>query len=70
MTSEDNHKNETQIPARFRILIYAVERGITQIAFMQAYSEILSNVEETESDTSPEMRQSMVECRVWTKFCM
>ncbi|KAM0153360.1 hypothetical protein ACHAQE_007690 [Botrytis cinerea] len=68
MTSQDNHKNETQIPARFRILIYALERGITQTAFMQAYSEILSNVEETENDTSPEMRQSMVECRVWTKF--
>lgn len=70
MKIEDNHKYEAHIPMRFRILIYALERGTTQTAFMQAYNEILSNVEETEYDLSPEMRQSMVERQVWTKFCM
>ncbi|TEY77506.1 hypothetical protein BOTCAL_0054g00360 [Botryotinia calthae] len=68
MNSQDDHKNGTQIPTRFRIFIYALERGITQTAFMQAYNEILSHVEETENDLSPEMRQSTVEHRVWTKF--
>ncbi|KAF7911628.1 hypothetical protein BELL_0511g00050 [Botrytis elliptica] len=68
MKTQDNHKDEAHIPMRFRILIYALEKGATQIAFMQAYNEILSTVEETECDLSPEMRQSMVEHQVWTKF--
>ncbi|KAF5877862.1 uncharacterized protein Bfra_000024 [Botrytis fragariae] len=68
MKTQDNHKDESHIPMRFRILIYALVRGTTQTAFMQAYNEILSNVEETECDSSPEMRQSMVERQVWTKF--
>ncbi|TGO58695.1 hypothetical protein BCON_0052g00400 [Botryotinia convoluta] len=68
MNSQDNHENEARIPMRFRILIYILERGTTQTAFMQAYNEILSKVEETDYDLSPEMRQSMVERQVWTKF--
>ncbi|KAF7920186.1 uncharacterized protein EAE97_011527 [Botrytis byssoidea] len=68
MKSQNIHKDEAHIPMRFRILIYALERGITQAAFVQAYSEILSNVEETEYDLSPEMRQSMVERQVWMEL--
>ncbi|TGO20385.1 hypothetical protein BPAE_0300g00020 [Botrytis paeoniae] len=68
MKTQDNHKDEAHIPMRFRISIYALERGTTQTAFMQTYYEILSNVEETEYDLSPEVRQSMVERQVWMKF--
>ncbi|KAF7959241.1 hypothetical protein EAE96_002756 [Botrytis aclada] len=68
MNSQDNYENEARVPMRFRILIYALGRGITRTTFMQAYNEILSNIEETEYELSPEMRQSMVECQVWTKF--
>ncbi|TGO62736.1 hypothetical protein BOTNAR_0109g00120 [Botryotinia narcissicola] len=68
MKTQNNHKDEAHIPMRFRIFIYALERGITQPAFMQAYNEMLSNVEETEYDLSPEMRQSMVERQVWMEF--
>ncbi|TGO35673.1 hypothetical protein BHYA_0150g00200 [Botrytis hyacinthi] len=70
MKSQGHHKDEAHIPMRFRILIYALGRGITQTAFMQAYNEMLSNIEETEYDLSPEMRQSMVERQVWIEFCM
>ncbi|TGO13409.1 hypothetical protein BTUL_0070g00390 [Botrytis tulipae] len=68
MKTQNNHKDEAHIPMRFRILIYASERGITQTAFMQVYNEILSNIEETEYGLSPEMRQSMVERQVWMEF--
>ncbi|TGO83073.1 hypothetical protein BPOR_0707g00050 [Botrytis porri] len=68
MKTQENHKDEAQIPMRFRILIYALERGITQTAFMQAYNEILSEVDKTEYDLSPDVRQSMIEHQVWTKF--
>ncbi|KAF7906880.1 hypothetical protein EAF00_001158 [Botryotinia globosa] len=68
MKTQNNHKDEAHIPMRFRILICALESGITQTAFMQAYNEILSNIEETEHDLSPEMRQSMIERQVWMEF--